>query len=359
MATAQHPPAAPPAVHRRLATLLAAVDGGGVRWCLLRGAGELARPGGEVDLLVHAADRGRLRRALAATGATARLAAPGRGTHGFHLAYDAAADAWLKLDVVTELEFGAHQELTTRAAAAVLERRRRRGAVVLPAPADAFWALLLHELLDKRALRAERAGELAALAARARRDDSPLAAVVEAACPPGWSAVRIAETAAAGRVDELAPLHDLLPRRWPGAGPAARRMRVARSRALRRLHRALPATGLAGASVALSGGDRPARDAAAAALERSWPVQARTVRHGGARGALACAAERRLGRLAILDPASGRAPRADAVLALGGGGDADALRRRAVDEAFRRAAVRGGAQSTELIAPNSSSRSTG
>jgi hypothetical protein len=359
MTTAQHPPAAPAAVHRRLATLLAAVDGGGVRWCLLRGATELDRPGGEVDLLVHPADRARLRRAFAATGATARLAAPGRGTHAFHLAYDAAQDAWLKLDVVTELEFGAHQELKTRTAAAVLQRRRRRGAVVLPAPADAFWALLLHELLDKRALRPDRAAELAALAPAARRDDSPLAAVVEAACPAGWSTGRIVEIAAAGGAAELAPLHELLPRRWPGAGPAARCVRVARSRALRRLHRALPATGLAGASVALAGSDRAARDAAAAALARSWPVATRAVPHGGARGALACAAQRRLGRLAILDAASGRTPRADAVLALGAAGDADAARRRAVDEAFRRAAVRGGAQSTELMARNSSSRSTG
>ena len=35
-----------------VAAAFAALDEGGVRWCLLRGADELARPVGDIDLLV-------------------------------------------------------------------------------------------------------------------------------------------------------------------------------------------------------------------------------------------------------------------------------------------------------------------
>ena len=352
-------PVRPPVVHPRLAALLAAADRAGSRWCLLRGASDLHVPGGEVDLLAHRDDVGRLERGLAAAGAAA-VAAPGRGTHRFHLAYDAASDSWLKLDVVTELEFGTAQELRTRAAAAVLARRRRLGSVVVPAPADAFWALLLHELLDRRTLRDDDGtrAELATLARAALRDDSPLRGVVDAACPAGWSATRIAAVAARGGTDELAPLRAALIACWPDGGPAVRRARVVRAHARRRLHRAAPTSGMPGAIVAVTGADGAARAAAAEALAAAWPAPARTVRQAGLAGAALARLHRGAGRLAIIDADGATPARTDATLSVDASADRDAGRRLATDHAWRRAAGRRG-HSTEAMTSYSLSRSTG
>ena len=93
----------------------------------------------------------------------------------------AGEDAVLKLDVVTELAFGplrraAHGSRRPGA------RRPARGSgdLWLPAPADAFWSLLLHALMDKGRVRDERARELVALAPAARDERSALRDVVDA-----------------------------------------------------------------------------------------------------------------------------------------------------------------------------------
>ena len=347
----------PPSLQPRLAALLAAADGAAVRWCVLRGTGELAAPGGEADLLVHRADRARLTRALATAGAAA-LTAPGRGTHRFHLAYNPAHDAWLRLDVVTELQFGPAQELRTSTAAAVLARRRRHGPIAVPAPEDAFWALLLHELLDRPALReAGRArGELAALS-RAATGDSPLRAIVDAACPPRWSAERVRRVAATGDLHALEALREPLIAGWPGS-PAGRRALAGRARVLRRLHRWSPVTGTPGVILAVTGGDGASRAAAAAAIAAAWPAPARVVHAGGARGAAAARIVRGSGRLAVLERDGMAGVGADAVLDLATAGDPDAARRSAIDRAWRRAAARRG-HSTEAITSYSLSSSTG
>jgi hypothetical protein len=178
------------------------IEAGGVRWCLLRSARE---PGEDVDLLVHPADLGALR-ALLREGGFTELRAWGRWPHRFFVV------GGLKFDVVTELAFGPDAALRTHAAEAVLERR----VGLRPAPADAFWALLLHVLLDRGVVRQARADELTSLAPAARDEASPLRPFVEAACPPGWSAARIAAAAAAGRFEELLGLAPELRARWPG-----------------------------------------------------------------------------------------------------------------------------------------------
>jgi hypothetical protein len=222
-------------VHPSIAAPLGALDAAGVRWCLLRGAGQLRRVDGDVDLLVHRRDVPILRRVLTSGGRFAELPAWGRRPHRFFAAHIASPDAWLKLDVVTELAFGRYHELRTRAAEDVLARRIHDGVLARPAPADAFWALLLHALLDRGAVRLERAQELIALAGPARGVDAPLAELADRACPPGWSAGRMLDAAAAGRFGELVALAPAIRAGWPDAPFVVTAGRSSLRRVLRRV----------------------------------------------------------------------------------------------------------------------------
>jgi hypothetical protein len=223
-------------VHPAIAAPLEALDEVRVRWCLLRGAEDLHHLDGDVDLLVHRLDLPTVRRLLARMG-FAELRARGRRPHRFFCLYVAGQDAWLKLDIVTELAFGPRQELRSRSAEAVLARRVQDGVLAQPAPADAFWTLLLHALLDRGEVRPVHARELEALAVPARAYEAPLAALVNAACPAGWNAARVVETAAVGRFEELLALAPALRAGWPGAPRVAVASRVLLRGVLRRADR--------------------------------------------------------------------------------------------------------------------------
>src|SRR4051794_14045744 len=118
-----------------------------VRWMLLRGADDLARPSGDVDLLVDRSALPRLDGVLSASGLR-RLGSRGHGSHRFYFGYDAGNDLWITLDVVSEVEFGPYQHLRSPLAAACLARRHQVGSLWRPAPEDEAWLLLLHLLLD-------------------------------------------------------------------------------------------------------------------------------------------------------------------------------------------------------------------
>ncbi len=335
-----------------LATTLEAFDAAGVRWCLLRGGTELRWPEGDVDLLVDRRDAERVRRLLTRGGAYMEQTAWGRRPHRFFLTYLEDEDRWFKLDVVTELCFGARHELRTHAAGAVLLRSVRDGTVLRPAPPDAFWALLLHVLLDGSSLDAARADELTGNAADARTRPGPLAAVVDAACPRGWDPARVVDAVVAGRFDELRALAPALRAGWPGAGLGAGAMRRTVRGALRRVDRRRP--GQPGVALAVIGGSPRERAGLANALAGSWPE--RTAMMDGHRR-IAVAARRARGGLVVLDVPEGgaAAARADVRVRLDPSRDADDVRRMAVSAAWRRRVD----QSTERIAAKSSPRSTG
>jgi hypothetical protein len=265
-------------VHPAIASALGALDEAGVRWCVLRGERELATLDGDVDLLVDARDRDRLRDALVTRHRFVPLPSAGRGPHRFYGAYDADSDGWLKLDVVTELHFGRYQELPTSAAGALLERRRRFGTLAVPDPCDAFWAQLLHTLLDRARVRPERAREVGAMARGAWGRSSPLSELADAACPPGWDAARMLEAAAAGHWDELARVAAAMRGRWPGSSPLAQRVRKDASRVLRRVGGVPVGEHRRGPGLVLGGADAELRRRLADELQRSWPSPARVLR---------------------------------------------------------------------------------
>jgi len=148
-------PSPPP--HPLVAEVFAALDEAEVEWSLLRGEASLASPSGDVDLLVSPDDLRTMEAALAGL-AVVPLERWGGGVHRTFLGYHAPSDRWIELDVEPELDYGPHASflvnwmlpsLRTDLARGCLARRRRLGGVWVLDPDDAFWALLLHCIVDK------------------------------------------------------------------------------------------------------------------------------------------------------------------------------------------------------------------
>jgi thymidylate kinase len=262
--------AAPPL----LDAAFAALDRAGARWVLLRGAGP-ASTSGDVDVLADPAVAGRLDALLAGAGYR-RLPGAGQGTHRFYLGYDTAHDAFVTLDVVTEVAFGRRLEFLTAAAGPLLARARRVGGVPLLHPDDAFWHLLLHYLLDKPAVPAGGHERLARAAAGAAATGA-LAGVVGGLRPAG----AVLDAVRRGDRDAVAAAGAALRRGWHTRD--RRRIRSRRIRSAReRAHLARPAPGArpAGMTVALLGPDGAGKTTLAAALAASVPLPSRQVYMG-------------------------------------------------------------------------------
>ena len=119
--------------------------------------------------------------------------------------------------------------LRTDAAQALLAGRRRVGPLAVPSADDAFWALLLHCVVDKGAVAERHAARLVELAPQAR-PDGVLGRIVTAHCPSGWDAARVLTAARGSDWPALVALGARLPGRATAAGRAA-----ALGRGLRRL----------------------------------------------------------------------------------------------------------------------------
>lgn len=248
----------------------------GVQWCLLRGEAELDAPPADVDLLVARLDLERARAVLRGVG-FAQLPSYGYDQHHFFLTYHSESDRWIKLDVVDELRFGSDYTLETGVEDECLSRRRRINGIALLAHEDAFWALLLHCLLDKRKVAPHRGKALAELAAEAD-GKGPLAPLVEAACPPGWTTERIISSARRGDWDALLDLAPRLEERWP------RQKQIGTvGRALNRVRRKAnshPPFGRPSLNVALLAPDGTGKSTLAASLADSFYFPARSLYMG-------------------------------------------------------------------------------
>jgi hypothetical protein len=240
---------------------------------VLRGEDELDGRAGDVDLLVAPIDLPALRRIARGLG-FARLPASGYASHVFLIAYDEPTDRWLKLDVVDELAFGPRFSLVAPASAvaACLARRQRSGPVSLLDPADGFWALLLHVLLDRAGIADERRPRLIELAP-AGRNGGPLAEAVVPLLPAGWSVDRVADAVEQGDWDALARVGRALAGAWRRRRPIAAARRRLGGMVLRRAGRVARLRRPRGLGVALVG--QAALTAELATALRASPVPVR------------------------------------------------------------------------------------
>ncbi len=251
----------------------AALTADGVRWALLRGTADGAD--GDIDVLVDPRDAAKLGRALGRAG-FARLAAIGHGGHRFFRTYDEASDTWLTLDVVTELAFGPGGWLLLGSMAEViLERRVEAGSVTRLAPDDAFWVLLLHDLLDRPDSPPAHLRALSTLVRQAGPDGS-LGRRIDELGGAG-SAARLAGSIRTGDMTSAQAVGRRLARRWARttAGDALRRRAVHEvTKRLRKPHTALRRRGI---DVAVLGPDGSGKSTLAASLATGLLVPTRTI----------------------------------------------------------------------------------
>jgi thymidylate kinase len=251
-------------------TVLTALDEAGVRWSLVRGS----PGGGDVDVLVAPADRGRAAEVMAAQGLV-RLPAYGRGTHAFFLGLDEVTTSWVEFDVVTEVSFGRHVEFRTPAAGACLARRRRVADIWVLAPEDEFWMLLLHCLLDKGAFADRHLRRLSMLAPVASLDSPLLHAL-----PPGIPCEALLAQAQSRAWPALAALGPSVSRAWLRAAPVGITLARAGAAALRAIERPLQAWSRRGARVALLGPDGCGKSTLASGIASAFCFPVRTVYMG-------------------------------------------------------------------------------
>jgi hypothetical protein len=162
-------------------------------------------------------------------------------------------------------------------------------------PDDAFWALLLHVVVDKAAVKTHHADRLVVLSEHAT-SSGPLGKVVLAACPTGWDAERIIGCVRARDWSTLIALGRMLTRRACIRNPVGCRA-GALVRGLHRLGRSLwSVLAERGVSVAVVGSDGASRSALVAGLLSERRLQARHVRRR-----LAARYHRLRGRTVVVD----------------------------------------------------------
>ena len=235
----------------------------GVAWCLLRGADELGRQDGDIDLLVARGDIDRAALALEKIGFIEHRAW-GYEPHRFFLRVSDAGRS--KLDLVDELRFGQAADVRVPALAGALERRRNDGDLYRLAPADEFWSLLLHTLLDKPSVEERHRLSLRRLTAAARavpipglfRTSSDAEAIIDAVENDRWI-----EAAAWAKT----------------LSPGATRTGVARSIA-RRLGWRMRPLRRRGVTVALLAPDGAGKTTIVELLARSFPTPVRSIYMG-------------------------------------------------------------------------------
>lgn len=220
-----------PVMEPNVTAALHALDGSGLPWLLLRGEDDLAQPSGDVDILVASGLLPVLDGLLEAAGFR-RVLAPGHGSHRFYFCYSATAEAWVKLDIVSDIAFGPYQQWRTSLALPCLGRRVRSGPLWLPAPPDQAWLQLLHLFLDKGQIAPPRMEAVGNAAAAASADDF-IARFVDRRMGPG-TAANVLELVRTVRFDGVPAAAAAMTSRWSG-GPAVPRLIAARHRGLRLL----------------------------------------------------------------------------------------------------------------------------
>jgi thymidylate kinase len=263
------------------------LDQGGVSWVVLR-EGALARgQGSEVDILVAPHSIAGFETIVKGLGFVV-LHSSGRGTHRFHLGYDESSGQWLQLDVVSELAYGPGYIVRLDDREAVdgcLRRRRRVNGVWRLDHADLFWTLVLHCVLDKRAISPRRRVLLTELAHGLDLTTAPLVGAVRSALPracPVEEIVRLVRDEAWARV--LAARGPLL-RHSVGYAPKVAAGRIVCAGIGRLMEKPRQFRQRRGLTVALLGPDGVGKTTTAMAAVRAFAFPARRVYMGMWQGA--------------------------------------------------------------------------
>jgi thymidylate kinase len=268
-----------------LRRIFAALDQAAITCALLRGFEELERPAErrEVDLLVSPEHLSLLAKTLAGKGFVA-LPAWGHAPHYFFVAYERAAGAWLKFDVVTDLRYGSpFRTLSLDLAEACLRQRQRREFVYVLSPADEFFTLFLHCLLDKGNFREARRDRLVELFHELSDDEAEVKRVAEYFArylAPAMTWEVLTKALAAEDWPALLKRRRAVARRLFWRNPLTSAWRQISTIVLRRLRPLLFALRQRGFSVALLAPDGAGKSTLAKELTRDEYLRARLIYMG-------------------------------------------------------------------------------
>lgn len=265
-------------VHPLLGRVFVDLESLDLRWSLLRVPSNPEAPTGDVDLLVHSEDLGRLALLLSRHGFVALPGWEAPPTLLF-LTYDPVSGHCLLLEVTDEVSYGPGLAMRTGIAEGLLARSRWEGGMRVPAPADAFGALLLHCLLDKSSVPERYHAALQSLAAEAG-DGGAFAQLLDAQLPREWSASSMRVAAKEARWSDLATAGELLADSWRGRLPWTDRRRAIWVRGRRLLRTPGLLRRRYGVSVALLGPNGAGKSTLAEGIEQAWPLPVRRVYMG-------------------------------------------------------------------------------
>lgn len=265
--------ATPVLIDPNLAMMFDALDESGLMWVLLRGENDLVRPSGDVDILISKEHLRGLDPLLAGVGFY-RVVAPGHGSHRFYFCYSPSGDFWLKLDFVSDIAFGRYQQWRTPLSRRCLGGRVRRGQLWLPAPEIQAWLQLLHLVLDKGEIAADRR-ETARKAAEAASVGDVVADFMDRRMGPG-TAADLLKLVHSDRFEDVPAMAASMRSRW-GASPAPRRLLAARNRGLRLLGPRLRGRGLV---VGVMAPDGAGKTTLLQGLRAAFPLPAKYVYMG-------------------------------------------------------------------------------
>lgn len=268
-----------------------------LRYCVLREPADWATPRVEVDLLVDPDDLGGLRRAVSSLGFV-EVPAWGRNPHHFFVAFDVNSRTWLKLDVVTEIAFGAPSHaLRTSLGRACLMRRRHEAGISRPRAEDELVALAMHAVVDKRNFTAERQDRLAELC-RQVTDVAYLDSLLYEWWP-GMIAKELARLVEGGAWQELLDQRAVVERHLLRRSPIATTLRRLRDPLLRKLERVWSLLRPRTLTVAILAPDGAGKSTLIAALDNSFHCSVHAV-YMGLYGGKAKAFESRVPGKALL-----------------------------------------------------------
>lgn len=265
-------------VHERLQHLFTVMTGRGLEWVLLRVPSNLARPTGDVDILVAREHSGSLRETAEELGF---VTIPGweAAPNMLFACYDRPSESWLLLDVVTEIPFGApRRRWPASVASEVLRRRRVHHGLASPAEEDEFWLLLLHCIFDKGSVPSiyrSRLQELTPRAAASPIVSSMLPAGARLWTPEDWRAEVIS-----GRWSAVEEIGSRLAAELDRRRTLDHRVRELAARALATARKPLLLPRRRGVSVALVGPNGVGKSTVAAGIQRSFPLESRVIYMG-------------------------------------------------------------------------------
>jgi thymidylate kinase len=203
----------PPSIERPtipsllLRTVFFTLNQANIEYCLLRGYDELCegQKQEDIDLLVQQRDLIRMQQVLRPLGFVL-IDRWGQQPHVFFVGYDPVADAWIKLDVVTELVYGSPVPfLRTELAKSCFNRRRKKNDIYVLSAEDEYVTVMLHCLLDKGKIRPRYQKRLAVLLDEIQ-DRRYLSTLFEQVFPPTIPPSSIEEHIRNGRWDALLEL---------------------------------------------------------------------------------------------------------------------------------------------------------